>query len=186
MSADQVPAPGRPSAWVLRFAPLVPSGGRVLDLACGGGRHTGLFLRAGHPVTAVDREPGGLAHMAGTGELTVVTADLEAAPWPFPELRFAAIVVTNYLHRPLLPLLRDAVVPGGVLIYETFAVGNERFGRPRNPDFLLRPGELLALACDGLEAVAYEHGVVDRPRPAVVQRLCAVRGSAAERRLDPG
>lgn len=174
--------PGRPfdvpSPWVTRFAPLVAAGGPVLDLACGGGRHARLFLARGHKVTATDLDLRGVADLRGTAGLTLLQADLEGAPWPESDLgsgRFAGIVVTNYLHRPLFPHLLGALAPGGVLLYETFARGNERFGRPSSPAFLLQPGELLELARPGLQVVAYEHGVVASPKAAVVQRLCAVR-----------
>ncbi|MBF0394555.1 MAG: class I SAM-dependent methyltransferase [Alphaproteobacteria bacterium] len=161
-----------PSAWVVRFAPLVRPGGPVLDLAAGGGRHARLFLGRGHPVTAVDREVEGLADVGPCAE--VVRADLEdGSPWPFPERRFAAIVVTNYLYRPLFARLLDAIEEGGLLIYETFAQGNEAWSRPRNPDHLLERGELLRLALSGhLSVVAFEEGLT--PKPSVVQRLCAV------------
>ena len=135
-----------PSPWVERFAGLVPAGGRVLDLACGSGRHTRFFLDLGHPVVAVDRDVGGLVDLTGHPDLETLEVDLETgAPWPLGDRRFAGIVVTNYLHRPLFPDLLAALSPGGVLIYETFAVGHELFSRPRNPDFLLKPGELLDL-----------------------------------------
>ena len=181
---QQWPVPHREaahaSAWVTRFAALVPAGGEVLDLAAGGGRHSQLFLRRGHPVLAVDRDLGALAGIEDA-RLACVVADLEAGAWPFPGRRFAGVVVTNYLHRPLLPLLVEAVAEGGALLYETFADGNEAFGRPRNPDFLLRPGELLEAVLGRLEVVAYEHGAVLEPRPAVIQRIAAVR----ERRPRP-
>lgn len=178
--------PGRPfdapSPWVARFAALVASGGPVLDLACGGGRHTRFFLARRHPVTAIDLDLRGMADLHGAAGLTLLQADLEGAPWPLAG-RFAGIVVTNYLHRPLFPFLLAALAPAGVLIYETFARGNERFGRPSSPAFLLQPGELLELARPGLQVVAYEHGVVASPKAAVVQRLCAVQpanGAAVE------
>ena len=166
------------SDWVARFASRVPPG-PVLDLACGAGRHTRLFLDAGHPVVAVDRamslpaEPG----------LERLTADLEdGSPWPLGERTFAGVVVTNYLHRPLFPAILSALAPGGLLIYETFAVGNERFGRPRNPDFLLRAGELLEVVAGhcsplrplqaGLQVLAFEDlELEDR----VIQRIAARR-----------
>lgn len=164
-----------PSPWVARFAGLVPHGGRVLDLACGAGRHVGLFLDRGHPVTAVDIDPSRLGALSGRPALEVIAADLEGdARWPLGTRRFAGIVVTNYLHRPLLPMIVDAVAPGGALIYETFAVGNERFGRPRNPAHLLRPGELLDAVRGRIEVVAYENLEITEPRPAVVQRIAAV------------
>jgi SAM-dependent methyltransferase len=163
-----------PSPWVRRFARLVPPG-EVLDLACGGGRHARLFAALGHQVTALDRDPAALALAAGQG-ITTMQYDLEheANAWPFAPGRFAGIVVTNYLHRALLPDLAAALAPNGVLIYETFALGNEAFGKPSNPAFLLQPGELLALAAGaGLRVLAYEEGVVAGPKPALVQRLCA-------------
>ena len=166
--------PGRPSAWVRRFAPLVPAAGAVLDLASGGGRHSRLLLEAGHPVTAVDIAVSGLADLAARDRLEVVEADLEdGRPFPLAGRRFAGVVVTNYLYRPLLPALVDAVAPGGLLIYETFARGNERFGRPSNPDFLLAPGELLEAVRGRLRVLAYEDLVVEEPKPAAVQRICA-------------
>lgn len=164
------------SPWTLRFADLVPPGSQVLDLACGNGRHTRLFHRRGHPVTAVDRDLGGVADLAMASGITLIEADLEAEAWPLAGRHYGAVVVCNYLHRPLLPRVVEAVAPGGVLIYETFAVGNERFGRPRNPDFLLRTNELLQLVGDGFIVRAYEHGRVDAPNPAVRQSVCAVRG----------
>jgi SAM-dependent methyltransferase len=121
-------------------------------------------------VVAVDRQPLVLENVKA------VTADLENGPWPFLGQRFGGIVVTNYLHRPLFPHLAEALAPGGVLIYETFMAGNERFGRPSNPDFLLKPGELLK-AFGALEVLGFEEGQVERPKPAMTQRLCARRGS---------
>lgn len=168
-----------PSSWVRRFAGRVPKGAPVLDLACGGGRHGRLFLARGHPVLALDRDVTGLADLRGTAALEVVEADLEdGRPFPLAGRRFGGVVVANYLYRPLLPALVAAVAPGGVLIYETFALGNECFGRPSNPDFLLRPGELLEAVRGTLRVIAYEDRVVQRPRPAAVQRICALR--------DPG
>jgi len=165
--------PLEPSPWIVRHAPLVPAGGAVLDVAAGGGRHARLFLERGHAVTAVDRDVGGLAPAR---HLTIVQADLEdGSPWPFAGLRFAGVVVTNYLHRPLLPPLVAAVAPGGALLYETFAAGNGRFGKPSNPAFLLNPGELLEAVRGHLRVVAYENVVISAPRPAAVQRIAAVR-----------
>jgi len=156
----------------------VPAGGAVLDVAAGGGRHTRLFLQRGHAVTAVDRDLTGLRDEADA-RLELVQADLEGAPWPFAGRTFAGVVVCNYLWRPLLPALVAAVAPGGALLYETFAVGHERFGRPRNPDFLLRPGELLDAVRGALDVLEYEHGEVGDPPNAVRQRLLAVRATAA-------
>ena len=172
-------SPSRPSAWVRRFAPLVPAAGAVLDLAFGGGRHSRLFRAAGHPVTAVDIAVSGLADLAGREGLEIVEADLEdGRPFPLAGRSFAGVVVTNYLHRPLLPALVEAVASGGLLIYETFARGNERFGRPSNPDFLLAPGELLDAVRGRLRVLAYEDLLVENPRPAAVQRIAA-RNEAA-------
>ena len=176
------PAPPRhwavrePSAWVCRFAGYVPPGGRVLDLACGAGRHSRLFLERGHPVLAVDRDLSGLGDLAGQAGLETLEADLEdGRPFPFAGREFSGVVVTNYLYRPLLPTLVEAVAPGGALIYETFARGNERFGRPRNPDHLAKPGELLEMVRGALRVLAYEDLIVERAKPAAVQRICAVR-----------
>ncbi len=175
------PAAGTPpSPWVVRFAGLVPAGGAVLDLACGAGRHGRFFLGRGHPVTFLDRDVGALADLAGRPGVEILGADLEAGgPWPPGDRRFAGVVVTNYLHRPILPAIVAAVAPGGVLIYETFARGHERFGRPANPDFLLMPGELLEAVAGRLEVVAYENLEVGEPRAALVQRIAAVRPAPA-------
>lgn len=184
------PSPPPPSRWVTRFVPLVRQGGPVLDLACGSGRHTRLFAGRGHPVTAIDRTLAGVADLAGRppgrSAPELIEADLEdGSPWPLPaDRRFAAVVVTNYLHRPLFPRLLGSLEPGGVLIYETFGQGNERFGRPSSPDFLLAPGELLDRVGHQLQVVAFEQGVTDFPRRAVVQRLCAV-ADPAPRPLPP-
>lgn len=166
--------PAEPSDWVRRFMHLIPGGGAVLDLAAGAGRHTRLMLAAGRKVTAIDREVSHLAALAGEPLLEIIQADLEipGGAWPPGDRRFAGIVVTNYLHRPLFGHLRAALAPGGALIYETFGVGNERFGKPDNPDFLLKPGELLDLA-RGMLVVAYENLEIDTPRRAIVQRIAA-------------
>lgn len=166
-----------PSPWVVRWAGLIRPGGEVLDLACGAGRHARYLASLGFEVCAVDRDAGLFPNPPAGVRLQA--ADLEAGPWPFAARRFDAIVVTNYLHRPLLPLLAASLEPGGVLVYETFARGNERFGKPSNPDFLLLPGELLDVARGRLRVVAYEDLVVGEPRPAAVQRLCARREDAA-------
>lgn len=159
-----------PSPWVVRWAPRVARG-PVLDLACGGGRHSRFFRNLGFDVVALDRAP---LEMEG---IRFVQADLECNdPWPLPGQRFGAIVVTNYLHRPLYPRILDSLAEGGVLIYETFMLGNERFGRPSNPDFLLRPGELLE-AFKPLEVLGFEEGDVAQPKAAVMQRLCAVNAA---------
>lgn len=169
-----------PSAWIARFAGLVPTGGTVLDVAAGAGRHARLFARRGCRVTAIDRDGETLGALAGEAGIETITADLEnGSAWPLAGRSFDAVIVVNYLHRPLLAALCDAVAPGGLLIYETFAMGNEAFGKPRNPDFLLRDGELLEAVSGHLRVIAYEHGKQDAPRPAVVQRVCARRGGEA-------
>jgi SAM-dependent methyltransferase len=170
---DATHGPINPSPWVLRFAGLVAAGGTVLDVAAGGGRHARLFLARGHAVVAVDRDVTRLESAPGLG---IVRADLESGPWPFEGRVFAGIIVTHYLHRPLMPRLLAALAPGGALIYETYAKGNERFGRPRDPDFLLRRGELLEVARAGeLTVIAYEDVTVAEPRPSTIQRIAAVR-----------
>lgn len=167
-----------PAAWVRRFLPLAAPDGTVLDVACGAGRHARLAARAGHPVDAVDRDAALLAALGHEPRVTTCCADLEGGPWPYGGRRYAAIIVTNYLHRPLFAHLLDALDEGGVLIYETFMIGNERHGKPSNPDFLLRPVELLRAFCPPLAVVAFEQGEVIEPKPACVQRLCAVRAPA--------
>lgn len=165
-----------PSEWVLRWAHLVERG-PVLDVACGAGRHAALFAQRGFDVVAVDREPQQIEGVR------FIQANLEdGSPWPLPGEHFAAIVVTNYLHRPLFSVLNESLEQGGVLIYETFMVGNERYGKPSNPQFLLRSGELLQ-AFAALTAVGFEQGIVERPKKALVQRLCAVRGEAGSVRI---
>jgi SAM-dependent methyltransferase len=173
---EQATIPASP--WVLRFAPLISASGLVLDLACGGGRHARLLAAMGHTVEAIDRDAEAIAALASTPGVVARQSDLEGGPWPYFGRSFAAVVVTNYLHRPLLPQLLAALDIGGVLIYETFMVGNERFGRPSNPAYLLRPGELLDVVRNRLTVVAFEQGEIAEPRPAMVQRLCAVRGKA--------
>jgi SAM-dependent methyltransferase len=164
-----------PSPWIVRFAGLVARGATLLDVACGGGRHARFFAARGAHVTAVDRDGAALATLAGVAGVEVREADLEGGPWPFAGATFDAIVVVNYLHRPLFAPLLAALAPGGVLLYETFALGNEAFGRPSNPDFLLAPAELLELARGRLQVVAFEQGRVDGAgRTAVVERLAAV------------
>jgi hypothetical protein len=157
-----------------RFLPLIKPYGLVLDLAAGSGRHSRLLLVSGFAVCAVDCDVSALLPLAGT-RCEVRQVDLETgAAWPLGG-GYEGIVVTNYLHRPMLPAIGGALAPGGVLIYETFARGNERFGRPHNPDYLLRPGELLE-AFALLTVVAFEQGEVTAPRPAVIQRIAAIAG----------
>ncbi|MBP3980314.1 MULTISPECIES: class I SAM-dependent methyltransferase [unclassified Acidovorax] len=160
-----------PSDWVRRWSPLAPPGSTVLDVACGAGRHLRWMHEHGHPTVGVDRSTDAVAACAAWGDIHC--ADIEAGPWPFAGRQFGAVIVTNYLWRPLLPTLVNSVAPGGVLIYETFASGNETVGRPARADFLLQPGELLA-ACAGLRTVAYEDGFLGSPA-RFVQRIAAVR-----------
>lgn len=148
----------------------------MLDLACGSGRHVRLLAEAGYPVLAVDRDGPALADLAGLPGVRCQQADLEGETWPLAGLSFAGIVVTNYLWRPRLTALCDLLVPGGILIYETFMVGNERYGKPTNPDFLLRPGELQAVAAAaGLQVTAFTEGYRADPKPAMVQGVVARR-----------
>jgi SAM-dependent methyltransferase len=167
-----------PSAWVRRFAPLIRRGGRVLDLAAGAGRHTRLLLDMGFRVTAVDLDIEGLRPLAGARcEIRAIDLETGTPEGAFTPLGggYDGIIVTNYLYRPLFASIAAALAPDGVLIYETFAVGNERFGRPRNPDFVLRPGELLAVFA-ALTIIASEQGEVALPRPSVIQRIAALAG----------
>lgn len=167
---------GDPSDWVARWAPLAPTDRPVLDLACGRGRHTRWLLPRGATVVAVDRDVSGLDDLRGDPALTIVEHDLERGdPFPFAARSFGGVVVTNYLHRPLVPAIVAAVAPGGVLVYETFAVGHERHGRPSNPDFLLRPGELREAVAGELEVLAFEEFERSAPRAAVLQRIAARR-----------
>jgi SAM-dependent methyltransferase len=162
-----------PSPWVARWAPLIARG-PVLDVASGSGRHSKLLVERGLEVMAVDRAAQSIPGAR------FVRADLEdGSPWPFAGQRFGGIVVTNYLHRPLLPVLAQSLAEQGVLIYETFMVGNEKFGKPSNPNFLLRPGELLQ-AFAQLAVVAFEQGQSEK---AVVQRICVIRGEAGSVRI---
>jgi SAM-dependent methyltransferase len=168
---------GEISAWVARWAHLIAPGGTALDVASGRGRHARWLAARGCRVLAVDRDEAALASMSACERIETLAADLEnGAPWPLAADRaFDAVVVTNYLHRPLFGHLIDALAPGGVLIYETFAAGNETVGKPSNPAFLLAPGELLDAVRGRLRVIAYEDGFLDTPRPAYVQRLCAAR-----------
>lgn len=166
-----------PSPWIERFASLVPVGARVLDLAAGSGRHARLLAARGAQVLAVDRDAAALALLDGMRGIETRVLDLEAGAWPLGDESFDAIVVANYLHRPLFAHLRAALAADGVLLYETFARGNEAYGRPSNPDFLLRPGELLVLAArtPAMTVVAFEQGsAIANGGGAVVQRIAAV------------
>lgn len=176
-----------PSDWVVRWARLIHPGGLVLDLACGRGRHARYLAGLGYRVTACDRDAAALESLAGEDRVQTVLADLEAGGgWLFPEAGFAAVVVTNYLHRPLFGAIREALAPKGVLIYETFVLGNERYGKPSNPGFLLKRDELLEAFGRSLVVVGYEQGRVHRRgKPALVQRLCAIRSDTLDNELEP-
>lgn len=179
---------GAPSDWIVRWAHLAAPGAAVLDVACGHGRHMRFFAERGHAITGVDRDPAATAAAGAFGE--ALTADIEDGPWPYAGRGFGVVVVTNYLWRARMADIVAAVAPGGLLLYETFAAGNETVGKPSRPDFLLAPGELLA-ACRGLRVVAYEDGFLAEPA-RFVQRIAAVRedgavpGAPARRPLRPG
>ncbi len=165
-----------PSAWVKRYSSLIPEDGLVLDLACGAGRHAALLASLGHHVLAVDQDVTTIKNLQNP-QIQARKEDLEGAIWPLADQQFSGIVVTNYLYRPFLDHLPRMLIEGGVLIYETFADGNAQFGKPSNPDFLLKPGELLALAGrSDMKVIAYEDIYLDQPKPAMVQRICAVKG----------
>ncbi len=175
-----------PSPWIRRFAPLIPKGGEVLDLACGGGRHARYLLSLGYRVVCLDKTTEPVAGLESAPDTEIIEADLEdGGSWPLAGRLFAGVVVTNYLYRPLFPHILDAIQPGGVLVYETFARGNEAYTRPRNPDHLLMSGELLELARGRLQVVAYEHGRIDEGElPGVTQRICAVNNLNSGSRED--
>lgn len=164
-----------PSEWVVRNAPHICPGGRILDVACGSGRHTRFLTKAGFEVEAVDIDAAALAGITGLAGVKVRQADLENGPWPYRIATFDGIVVTNYLHRPLFAHLFNALKMGGVLIYETFSEGNELLGRPRNPDHLLKSGELLERVEGWYEVNAYEELCVINNKRALVQRICATK-----------
>lgn len=186
MTLAHAPGPDIASDWVVRWAHLVRPGGTVLDLACGNGRHARFFAARGHRVIACDRDAVALAGMAGVAGTETRHADLEdGSPWPFADSQFDAVVVTNYLHRPLLPAIAAAVARGGVLLYETFVLGNERYGKPSNPRFLLRRDELLEAFGRDLVVAGYEQGRVNRAKPALIQRLCALRAGHLDNDLEP-
>ena len=165
-----------PSPWVERHLPLIPPGGRVLDLACGSGRHARLLAARGYEVVAVDRDFAAISGLRGVAGITTLQLDLEGGDWPLAGEHFAGIVVTNYLWRPRLADVCALLESGGVLIYETFMVGNEAYGKPSNPDFLLHPGELRSVAsAAGLREIAFAEGYAADPQPGMRQAICAVR-----------
>jgi SAM-dependent methyltransferase len=167
-----------PSRWLLEHAAQLPRPGRILDLACGSGRHARWLVSRGFEVLAVDRDPHALAGLDGVAGVTTAQHDLERGGWPLGDENFAGIVVCRYLHRPLLPSIAGALAPGGVLIYETFMAGNAAYGRPSRPDFLLQPGELLSFAqAQGLAVLDFVEGFVAEPKPAMMQAICARRNA---------
>lgn len=168
-----------PSAWVVRWTADITSGTSVLDVACGAGRHSRLLAARGCSVTAVDCDGAVAPALASVPNVEFIQADLEADGWPLPGRRFEVIIVTNYLHRALFAALKNALTPAGLLIYETFAVGNAAFGRPSNPDYLLRTRELLEVFGRDMRVLAFEDGFVDESKPAMVQRI-AVRKAAPD------
>jgi len=177
-----------PSPWLLRWQHLLAPGMTALDLACGSGRHLRWLAAHGLAVTGVDRDAQAIAPLRALGDgVEIIQADLQAGPWPLAGRRFDLVLVTNYLWRPLLPLITAAASPGGLVIYETFGAGNEAYGRPRSPDFLLTPGELLA-ACKGLRVLAYEEGLepgAEAGSLRAVQRIAARRAANPENANDP-
>ena len=170
-----------PSPWLVRFAALIAPGARVLDYACGSGRHARWLAARGMQVDAVDRDRTALDRLQDVTGVRAREMDLEGEDWPLAGGHYEAVVVTNYLYRPRFDDMLALLPPGGVLIYETFMVGNERFGKPSSPAFLLQPGELLERLRGEWTVVAFEQGEVAAPRPAVVQRVCALRGSTTVR-----
>jgi SAM-dependent methyltransferase len=165
-----------PSPWVVRHAGHFPKAGEILDLACGSGRHARYLAGLGHMLAAVDRDADAISGLQGIAGIRAVQLDLEGDDWPLAGRQFAGIVVTNYLWRPRLREVLALLAPGGVLIYETFMLGNEAYGKPSNPDFLLRPGELREIVkAAGLREIDFAEGYVDRPKPAMRQAICAAR-----------
>lgn len=168
--------PEEPSAWIVKYAPLINKKGRVLDLACGNGRHAMWFAKYDFHVDAMDCDDQVTSNMVGINNINVIVVDVEASDWPQSDQRYDGLVVSRYLYRPLLQTLATMLNPGGVLIYETFMVGNERYGKPSNPDFLLRPNELFEVYSPLLSIVSFEQGEEEMPRPVVMQRICAIKG----------
>lgn len=165
-----------PSQWIVKYAPLIIKKGRVLDLACGNGRHAMWFAKHDFYVDAMDCDAQVTSSMEAINNINVIIADVEASDWPQSDQRYDGLVVSRYLYRPLLQTLATMLNPGGVLIYETYMVGNEHYGKPSNPDFLLRPNELFEVYSPLLSIVSFEQGEEGMPRPAVMQRICATKG----------
>ena len=177
----------QPSAWVTRWISQIEARGMVLDVASGSGRHTQLLLDRGFRVVAVDLDIAAMTPLENRHDLELIQADLESRQWPFASACFDGIVVTNYLHRPIFPDLIASLKPGGVFIYETFAFGNAEFGRPSNPDFLLQPGELLTVVDGKARVIAYGDVYTKTPKPALIQRICAVANGGTQRHFPaPG
>lgn len=165
-----------PSIWVIRFASQVKSRGTVLDLACGSGRNGRWFLKAGNRVTFLDRDISALADLDNNQQAEILCSDLEhGAPFTLGGQPFDGVVVTNYLQRDILGDICDAVTPGGLLLYETFGIGNATYGRPRNAKYLLEPGELIKMVRADFDILGYEHGLRRMPSPAIIQRVAAVK-----------
>lgn len=168
---------GKPSSWMVKYAPLIANGGRVLDLACGRGRHAIWLAQLGYQVDALDRDTATVSGMIGINNINVHVADIEANDAYLCGQQYDGIIVSRYLYRPLLSTLAEILNPDGVLIYETFMTGNERYGKPSNPDFLLLPDELLETYSPLLKIIAFEQGEETEPRPAVMQRICAIKAT---------
>ena len=166
---------GEPSPWVVKHLPLIQKGGRVLDLACGSGRHAIWIAQQDYKVDALDRDVQAVSGMLGMNSINIIVLDLEAGDGLQPDQQYDGIVVSRYLHRPLLAILPEMLNPGGVLIYETFMAGNERFGKPSNPEFLLHQNELLMLYSPMLSIYAFEQGEESKPKPSVMQHMCAIK-----------
>ena len=173
MAKDDTKTANAPSPWVVRFAAELPKNESIIDIACGSGRHTRLLVDQGHQVIAIDRDLSEVQDLSNLDAVELLNYDLESGIWPFPPESAAGIIVTNYLHRPHFKRLYETLATNGLLIFETFAVGNERFGRPRNPDFLLKPGELLEAFSGDMDILAYEEAEETLPKPAFKQRICA-------------
>jgi SAM-dependent methyltransferase len=167
----------KPSPWIVEYVQLIRKGGRVLDLACGNGRHAIWLAKQGYQVDAIDRDAQVVSNMVGMDNINVFIADLEAGDWPHSDRKYDGIIVSRYLYRPLLRTLAALLNPGGILIYETFMAGNERYGKPSNPDFLLLPNELFEVYSPLLNIIAFEQGEEQTSRPAVMQRICAIKDS---------
>ena len=167
-----------PSEWIREHTKLISPGGSVLDLACGSGRHTSFLLKRGNNVTALDRDISQLKDVPETKNLKILEHDLEGAlRWPFAPQAFDGIIVANYLYRPLFSEIVKSLAPQGILIYQTFAVGNEKYGHPRNPQYLLSKDELLQVFGKRLHVVKYSHGLIKRPFPAVMQSICCINNT---------